>query len=302
MAPSSNTVLDRRPAAASRQGFGDELSLAEIWQALTGGKWIILIAVLLTTVAATAAALLMTPIYRGEVLLAARADDGGNTGRLAGQLGGLASLAGVRLDSGGNEKIEAIAMLRSRTFAERFIREHNLLPILFADIWDDEAKEWLVDEPEAAPTMRRAVRRFNDIRRVSEDAETGLVTLAIEWKDRVIAAAWATDFVKMLNAEMRARAIAEAQQSIAYLQAEADKTSVVELKRVIYSLIEDQIRSIMLANVREQFAFQILDPAVVPDPGEKVRPNRRLMVVLGFILGTMLGVFAVFFRNAVRST
>jgi uncharacterized protein involved in exopolysaccharide biosynthesis len=278
----------------------DEISLADVWRALIDGKWIILIVTVFATATSITAAFLMTPIYRGEVLLAAREDDGGSAAGLGGQLGGLASLAGIRLDSGGDERTEAIAMLRSRTFAERFIREQELLPILFEDIWDSKNQTWLVDEPADVPTIRRAVRRFNDVRFVDEDTDTGLVMLAMEWKDPVLAAEWAGKYVAMLNAEMRASAIAEAEQSISYLQNEADKTSVVELKRVVYSLIEDQIRSIMLANVREQFAFQILDPAVVPEPNEQIRPKPRLMVVLGFIAGLMVGMFAVFFRNAIR--
>jgi uncharacterized protein involved in exopolysaccharide biosynthesis len=278
----------------------DEISLADVWRALIDGKWIILIVTVFATATSIAAVFLMTPIYRGEVLLAAREDDGGGASGLGGQLGGLASLAGIRLDSGGDDRTEAIAMLRSRTFAERFIREQELLPILFEDIWDSKNQTWLVDEPADVPTIRRAVRRFNDVRFVDEDTDTGLVMLAMEWKDPVLAAEWAGKYVAMLNAEMRASAIAEAEQSISYLQNEADKTSVVELKRVVYSLIEDQIRSIMLANVREQFAFQILDPAVVPEPNEQIRPKPRLMVVLGFIAGLMVGMFAVFFRNAIR--
>jgi uncharacterized protein involved in exopolysaccharide biosynthesis len=48
-------------------------------------------------------------------------------------------------------------------------------------------------------------------------------------------------------------------------------------------LIEKQAQTITLAQVREQYAFSIIDPAVVPEKWDK--PNKRLIVVLGTVTG-----------------
>lgn len=57
---------------------------------------------------------------------------------LAGQFGGLASLAGINFGaSGGVDKVKmAIEVMKSRQFTNDFIQNHNILPDLMA------AKKW----------------------------------------------------------------------------------------------------------------------------------------------------------------
>ncbi|MEL0243821.1 MAG: GNVR domain-containing protein, partial [Gammaproteobacteria bacterium] len=49
----------------------------------------------------------------------------------------------------------------------------------------------------------------------------------------------------------------------------------------------------MLANVNEEFALEVIDPAVPPETREK--PKRKLIVVLGGVCGGFFGIFVVFF-------
>jgi hypothetical protein len=88
---------------------------------------------------------------------------------------------------------------------------------------------------------------------------------------------------------LRERAIDEANRSIAFLSAESDKTSKVILKEAIGRLTEEQVKTVMLAKVREEYALKVIDPALVPEPDEIVRPRRALMAILGLIGGLMLG-------------
>ena len=50
----------------------------------------------------------------------------------------------------------------------------------------------------------------------------------------------------------------------------------------------------MLANAQQEYVFETVDPAVVPQ--EKSEPKRALMVVLATILGLMLSIIIVFIR------
>lgn len=280
----------------------DEIDLRELWRVVMNYKWLILAITLVTTSLATAAAFLMTPIYRVEVLLAPVAEEkGGALSSLAGEFGGLAALAGVNISSGGSGKYETIAFLQSRAFAETFIRENNLFTVFFEKKWNPENKTWKVDNPDAIPTMGQAFSLFdNKIRFVSEDKKTGLVTLAIEWRDRELAAQWAADLVQRINQTMRERVIAEAEKSLHFLHQELQKTSVVEVQQSIYKLIEGQTKTMMLANVREEYAFKVIDPPTVPDESQFAKPKRPLFIVVGFIFGGMLGLFVVFTYTAFR--
>ena len=271
----------------------DEINLLDYWRILMHYKWLIIFLTIISATGTIALAFSMTPIYRAEVTLAPAAEDKSAASALAGQFGGLASLAGVSLGGAGGKTEEAIATLNSRLFTDTFIKEKKLMPILFADMWDENSKSWKLENDKDKPTARKAYKLFDeDIRSISEDKNTGMLALSIEWKDPEIATQWANELVERINTHQKAAAIKEAQQSIEYLKNELQETSVVEMRQAIFRLIEAQTKNIMLANVRDEFAFKIIDPAVVPE--EKIKPKKKLMAILGTIVGFMLGVFLAF--------
>ena len=130
---------------------------------------------------------------------------------------------------------------------------------------------------------------------MSQDAKSGLVTVAIEWHDPVLAARWVNALVKKINQEVKQKDQAEANSAIAYLSQQLESTQLVEMQRVFYDLIESQTRISMLTDVREEYVFQVVDPAVVPD--EKIAPRRSLIAVLGTMLGAMLALVVVLVRH-----
>jgi LPS O-antigen subunit length determinant protein (WzzB/FepE family) len=89
---------------------------------------------------------------------------------------------------------------------------------------------------------------------------------------------------------MRARTIHETDKSLRFLRSQLEVTSIVEVRQAIYGLIESQTKSAMLANVREEYAFRVIDPPVTPESGEFVRPKRKLIVAVGVFVGLSIGV------------
>lgn len=236
---------------------------------------------------------LMPRVYRSQVVLVPNSDtmQGGGLADLAGQFGGLAALAGVRLPNGGNED-EAIETFKSRGFAARFIGERNLLPRLFEKDWDPSRNAWVVAGDEV-PTLNEGVDRFvRRVRRIQEDRGTGMVTLTIDWTDREEAALWAQEMVERVNEELRVRAVTEAERSLSFLQSQVEQTTVIPIREAMYKLIEGQMKTIMLANVRTEFAFRVIDPPVVADGDDYVSPNWGLMGFLGAFFGTLCGAGA----------
>ncbi len=96
--------------------------------------------------------------YRSEVLLVP--SESRSAPVLGGQLGGLASLAGVSV--GGGDSVEVIATVRSRDFAKAFIEDFNLLPVFFAEEWDDANDRWRLSDPAQQPDVRDAVKYIHD--------------------------------------------------------------------------------------------------------------------------------------------
>jgi uncharacterized protein involved in exopolysaccharide biosynthesis len=264
--------------------------LARLWSTRL---WILASAVLFTIVFGVMA-FMMTPIYvASTVLVPANADRSGlqsALGSTLGQLSGLAAIVGLGVNSGNAQTQEALAVLRSREFTEGFIRDENLLPELFSDKWDAAEGHWL-GEKEDWPTVAQAFQYFHDdVRTVTLNAQTGLVTLAIEWKDPEKCALWANRLVERLNAEIRSRAIANTNASIGFLERELETTGAIETRQAINRLMEVQINQRMLANVTREYAFRVADRALPPDPDDEIRPNKPVLLLLGWLFGTMVGV------------
>jgi uncharacterized protein involved in exopolysaccharide biosynthesis len=271
------------------------ISLRQLWDIVWRGKWFIVICTAIFAVLSVTYAMLATEWYRADVLLAPAEER--STPALGGQLGGLAALAGVTV--GGGDSVQAVATLKSREFARDFIEDFGLLQVLFAGDWDEDSQSWAIAHPADWPDTRDAVRYFHKhVLSVSEDIQTGLVTLSIEWKAPDLAAEWADVLARRLNARLRERALAEAGANVAYLQEELAQTSLVTLQQSIGRLLESELQKLMLARGNHEFAFRIVDPAQVPKKRE--RPKRAMIVVIGTMLGGTLGVFLVFLIHALR--
>lgn len=271
-------------------------SLHAVLAVLLAKRWWLLIGTLSVTVACWAYAFLATPVYRAATLVAPASQQGslGSAfGPMLQRFGGLSSLAGIELGAGGSEIEEAIGVLESREFTERFIERNNLRPILFADWWDQERGTWKVPEAKQ-PTPARAFNFFKrKVRTIIRDRRTGLITIQIEWTDRHLAARWANDLVRELNEEMRARAISEANAYLNYLEKEYAQTTVVATREAIARLIEANVRRRMVATVTPEFAVRVLGAALPPDATDIVRPRRFLLIVGGPFVGLFVSVVAV---------
>ena len=117
------------------------------------------------------------------------------------------------------------------------------------------------------------------------DPTTGLIKFGIEFTDPQFAAAYANGMIARLNEYIRHQAIDETQKNIKFLEEQIQKTSFLEPQSVLYGLIEEQTKNIMLANVKEEYAFEVIDPAVPPET--RIKPQRRQIAMVGFILGLL---------------
>ena len=145
------------------------IDLVVLWRVLGRYKIFIALCTLICGAAATAFALTATPMYRAEATIAEVHDSnmGGGAGAIAGQLGGLASLAGVNLGSGMGQSRDAQAILKSRRLAEQFITRYDLMGKL-------------LEKVKGPPTLWRAVARFRkSVLDVDEDRRNGVTMISM---------------------------------------------------------------------------------------------------------------------------
>lgn len=261
----------------------DEIDLIAFLRVLWRLKYVVVITTVLFGLGSVYIALTATSIYRADVVVA-KTSNTGMTGAasLAGQLGGL---VGVNFKQGG-PGTETQAILKSRRLAEEFIKRSDFLKELSPDGADP-------------PTLWHAVKQFRElVLTIREDATTGITTVSINWTDPAIAARWANGYVSLANNLIRTRALEESEQNIKYLKEQIAQTNVVALQNVMYSLIETETKTVMLANARAEYAFTVVDPAVAPEV--RTRPKRKLIVLSGGALGLFFGVLAAFAINLYR--
>lgn len=278
--------------AKSAERQEDTLDLFDAPALLWRRRWWLLLVTCLIAGLFTFLAFTMTPIYRTTVVVAPAGQErtglGGVLSSALGSFGGLASLAGVNVNGSASGTEEALAVLRSGRFAAQFIDDQKLLPVLFAGKWDDRLRKWKVPE-DKIPSLAQAAKYFlHDVLNVTQDKKTGLITVQVEWRDRVAAAQWANELVRRLNSVMRDRAIENSEASLAYLRKELDSTSVVETRLAISRLIEAQINQKMISSVTKEFSLRVVEPAILPDRGDTVRPNKLLLILFGVFSGLFL--------------
>jgi uncharacterized protein involved in exopolysaccharide biosynthesis len=246
-------------------------------------KGIVLSTTLIGGLIALVLAIIATPMYRADIVVTLTQDTNLGSGQgIAGQLGGLASIAGVNLGNEGPDR-EHQAVLESRHLIEEFVKRNGVIALLQGKS-PQPPNLWL-----AVELVKRGVIEIHN------DKLKGTTTVSMEWTDPETAARWANGFVALGNELVRAKAREDAQRNVDYLNDQVAKTNVLELRRVLYNIIESETKNLMLANARIEYAYTVVDPAVVS--AQRVSPKRTLMVASGLFIGMVIGVLTAWMRN-----
>lgn len=304
---------------ALQNNSDDEVDLAELWRAVWSGKLLIIAISFVFAISSIFYALSKPDVYKASILLSpASSDSAGGMGALAGQFGGLASLAGISLGGGGADKTAlALEIIKSRAFLEAFIDKHDLLLPLMAsegwdrindllifdnDVYDVTNNKWVreISFPKTIiPSPWEAYQELLKLISASQDKKTSLVTIYVEFYSPEIAKKWLKWLIADVNGFIREQDENEAQASIDYLTKQLEKTEVSAMETVFYQLIEEQTKNMMLTKVSAEYVLKTIDPAQVPE--KKAGPKRALIVVLGTMLGGILSVLIVLIRHFTKS-
>ena len=299
--------------------YDDEIDLRELFAVLWAGKVRIIAITAIFAFASVVYALSLPNQYKATVLLApSQSSSSGLSGAL-GQLGGLASLAGVSIGGGeSNESQLAQEIMKSWGFIEGFIADNNLAVEVYAaedwdkssnklqidqDIYDATTNTWLVEDDsgqQGAPNSWELYESFSERFAVSEDKKSGLISVSIEYYSPQIAKRWLDLYISAINKHMQDRQILKVGRNIEYLEAQIEKIEIAGMQEVFYTIIEEQLKSKMLAEASPDYAFTAVRPSMVPQ--EKSQPKRALICVLGALLGGMLSVLMVLVLHYARKS
>lgn len=297
--------------------YDDEIDLSELFAVLWASKLRIIAITIIFASASLIYALITPNQYQATAIMAPSQSDGGDLSGAFAQLGGLASLAGVSI--GGGEITEsqiAQEIMMSWSFIENFITENDIaVPVYAAEGWNDKtnklqidpdiydihSKTWLIEDDNGQrrpPSSWELYESFSKRFAVSEDKQTGLIYVSIEFFSPEIAKNWLDLYILAINKHMQERQVAKVSRNIEYLEAQIKKTDIAEMQEVFYIIIQEQIKSKMLAKASPDYAFTAVSPSMVPE--EESQPKRAIICILGTLLGGIFSVFWVLILHHIR--
>lgn len=295
-------------------GSNVEINLREFFNEFIRNWWRWVLPTIVMSIIAGYYAYKLPNVYTSKIVLApAVSQNMSSVSQLAGQLGGLASFAGFEL--GGNTSVDkstlAIEVIKSWDFLENFIRENHIEVAIYSAIgWDpvadrlildpnlynEERSEWVLGDGKSEkirlePTGWDLYNAFSNRVSIAQDANTGLYTLTVQFFSPNLSKIWAELLVKHINEHFRTIELNEAKQSIEYLNQQIQKTNNKDMQAVFYQLIQEQTKSLMLAEIKDEYVLKTISPAKIPESPSG--PRRKLFVIIGALIGYSLGVIAV---------
>ena len=150
------------------------------------------------------------------------------------------------------------------------------------------------------PSSWELYESFSERLTVSEDKKSGLISVSIEYYSPQTAKQWLDLYISSINKHMQERQMIKVTSNIEFLEAQIEKTAITGMREVFYTIIEEQIKSKMLAEASPNYAFEAVSPSMVP--AEKSQPKRALICILGLLLGGMLSVLLVLVMHYARKS
>ena len=215
----------------------------------------------------------------------------------------------AQMDSSGKFVIER---MRSRDFFRILYKDEAFLKNLMAyDYFDsrDASNNYISSEYDenntenpwvnGKPTLLNAHKEFIASNfEVGVDRETGIITLTVFHESPYIAKDWADKILNEINIYIANIDRTRAQNAYDFLINKLQNSSIVEIKKSISMMMEKELNTLMLSEILDNYVFDIIDHAVVPE--EKELPKRAIIVITFLMISFSLSVvivFALFFLN-----
>tara|TARA_B100000927_G_scaffold274120_1_gene253083 strand:- start:27 stop:947 length:921 start_codon:yes stop_codon:yes gene_type:complete len=283
----------------------EEIDLVGLLKLIWESKKIIIATTTIFSIVAVIYSLSLQNIYESKALLSPVDEDIGSS-QSAGNISGLANLAGINISNASNSNsLKALKKAQTISFFKDNILPNIFLPDLMAvKSWDSETNTISYDPDKfdiesqsfiKEPSVQKSFKEFKDIFQLSQDYSTGFVTVSIKHQSPYISRQWTNLVVNQINEFFRINDKREAQAAMDFLNAQMAQTSYNEIKLVIAQLLKNRMQQLTLIEANDFYIFSYLDPPMVME--EKIEPDRRSIAILGAIFGVLLGILYVIIRE-----
>ena len=306
--------------------INNEMDIITFFQILLSYKKTIILTTLFSIVLSITIALSLTKMYKSTTILAPLDQNSDNN--LSGISQSISAFTGASFGNNNNQEawivhlthakinqevVISLALLNSEYYIKEFIKKYDLMPILMgveswnennneinfnSDVYNPQTKKW-VTESGKAPSLFKAVIKFKNLLKINQDNLTGLVTLSFEFPVPIYSQKWVSLIVSDVNEIMKERALQNAKLRISFLETQATQNSNIEIKNLIYQLIQQEIQISVLAETKKEYVLETISPPLIPE--ERSRPSRRIITIVGTLIGGFFALFLVFIQHKMSS-
>ena len=285
-------VRPRVPINNMEEKYSQEsLTLFSIWDLIVDNIKEIALVTSIVTISGLIYSLSVQEMYRSDILIAPVSQDS-KSGRGSSLQESLGRILPIDLSLSPEKTDQFIEILKSRTFIEDFIRITESKSIIFSNKWDKDNKRWIGSEPS---DYKAYINFRKDIMSVNQLPKKNIYKLSVIWYEPEQTKLWANKLISSLNLRERKKAIIEAEKSMGFIQKQKESMPVISLQKSLDDMLLTQLSNSMKANINEEFAFVIIDPAQKPE--QKFYPNKTLIVILSFVSGILLSFIYIVFKN-----
>ena len=195
--------------------------------------------------------------------------------------------------------------LKSRDFFRQFSKENNidLLVLGLLDTEDKSEEELLnlIFNPSVREEFESLLLdipflsihgTFNSMINIKSDK--GYLQFTATTPNPIVSKVLLDIVIENLNLFFKTKDDKEANKAIEYISTELNKTNLINLQNQLNNLMAAEIQTLVLANIREDYALQYIDKAFIPlSPSS---PDRRIY----FYGALLVGLFGSIFYFLVR--
>jgi uncharacterized protein involved in exopolysaccharide biosynthesis len=249
------------------------------------------------------------PIYSVEMSVVPAPSSQAENGMTPG--GGLSSVLGLVGGGQTNSTYQRYQkLLTSTAVAERMQQKHDMLHVVFADLWDKHEQKW-VKPPRLRDTLLAwlfdlahvPIWTPPDITDLAEylkgkiiilpGVQSDIVTLSMQDADPAFATRTLLSAHTLANEVLRDQVATRAAQQVNYLQHKLSQTTVEDYRQTLLTLLSTQEKTLMLTQTSAPYAAEILTPPT--SSARPVAPRPVLSIAVAILVGILAGVSTVIF-------
>ncbi len=261
----------------------------------------------------TAISYLLTPKYEAGVMAQVQMGATASSSIMRARMSGLSSMLGLgQMGGGDSDFLYNMNYITSRDVADAFMEKYDFRHELFYDDYEEDGtylrpkslaklyrkvlgEDYLKEDDDdilrtPGPSKQVMYKKFEKVFTIVTDEKNLTVNVSVRWESPLKAKQWANNYISFVNNILRTKAINESNLKIKYLEGQIKERPEIEVQNSIYSLIEDELKKISIAESSDQYAFKVLERAFLP---EKKAFPKRFMFLFG---GGFLGCFAFLAR------